>query len=89
VGQLGTILEMTGKISSFPVGPVVAMFLLGMLVKRANAPGVFAGTLCGLAVVAWLSPTVFWLWWGIVGLAVSALSGYVFSLAWSTMRSRA
>ena len=52
VGNLGTIIEMTGKISSFLVGPIVAMFMLGALSKRTNAPGVFVGTLCGLAAVA-------------------------------------
>ena len=83
VGRLGTILEITGKISSFLVGPVVAMFLLGILTKRANTPGVFVGALCGLGVVAYLSSTVFWLWWGLFGLTVSALLGYVLSVAWS------
>jgi len=83
VGRLGTILEITGKISSFLVGPVVAMFLLGILTKRANTPGVFAGALCGLGVVAYVSSSVFWLWWGLFGLTVSTLLGYLLSLAWS------
>lgn len=88
VGQLGTILEMTGKISSFLVGPVVAMFLLGVLTKRANAPGVFAGTLCGLGTVAYFSSSVFWLWWGILGLTVSAVLGWVISTAWNRAAAR-
>jgi Na+/proline symporter len=86
VGQLGTILEMTGKISSFLVGPIVAMFLLGVLSKRANTPGVFVGTLCGLGAVAYMSSSIFWLWWGLLGLVVSAVFGYFLSMAWSMTR---
>ncbi|MCX5758577.1 MAG: hypothetical protein NTU83_08740, partial [Candidatus Hydrogenedentes bacterium] len=88
VGNLGTILEMTGKISSFLVGPIVAMFMLGVLSKRANAPGVFVGTLFGLGAVAWLSSSIFWLWWGLLGLAVSSILGYAFSMAWNTIKAR-
>jgi SSS family transporter len=86
VGHLGAILEMTGKISSFLVGLVVAMFLLGVLSKRANSPGVFAGTLLGLAAVAWMSTSIFWLWWGLLGLLVSSVFGYVLSVAWRMFR---
>ncbi len=88
VGNLGTIIEMTGKISSFLVGPIVSMFMLGALSKRANAPGVFAGTLCGLAAVAWLSPGIFWLWWGLLGLVVSSVLGYAFSMVWSVAKAK-
>lgn len=88
VGHLGTILEMTGKISSFLVGPVVAMFLLGVLSKRANTPGVFVGSLLGLGAVAWLSTSIFWLWWGLLGLVVSAVFGYAISVAWEMTARR-
>lgn len=86
VGSLGTILEMTGKITSFLVGPVVAMFLLGVLSKRANSVGVLAGTAAGLAVVVWVGARVSWLWWGIVGLVVSMVMGYVLSVVWNVLR---
>ncbi|MCC6695669.1 MAG: sodium/solute symporter [Candidatus Hydrogenedentes bacterium] len=88
VGHLGTILEMTGKISSFLVGPIVAMFLLGVLSKRANTPGVFVGTLCGLGAVAWWSSSVFWLWWGLLGLVVSAAVGYALSVNWNLIAGK-
>jgi solute:Na+ symporter, SSS family len=88
VGHLGTILEMTGKISSFLVGPIVAMFMLGVLTRRANTPGVFIGTLAGLFAVAWLSSSIFWLWWGLLGLLVSGILGYIFSMGWSLIKPR-
>jgi len=86
VGQLGTILEMTGKIGSFLVGPIVGMFLLGVLTRRANSVGVFAGTLIGLAATAAVSQQIFWLWWSLVGLAASMAAGYLLSLAWRLVR---
>jgi hypothetical protein len=70
------------------VGPIVAMFMLGVLSKRANAPGVFVGTLFGLGAVAWLSSSIFWLWWGLLGLAVSSILGYAFSMVWNMTKAR-
>ncbi len=82
VGQLGRILEITGKISGLLVGPIVAMFFLGVLTKRANTPGVFLGTLAGLGTVACVasSTTVFWLWYSAIGLVASTLAGLLISL---------
>lgn len=81
VGHLGTILEITGKISGFLVGPIVAMFLLGALSKRANTLGVFLGTFVGLGAVLYTAQatSIFWLWWSPIGLAASLVSGYALS----------
>ena len=64
------------------MGPIVGMFLLGVLTKRANTPGVFLGTLAGLGLVAWVATQtdVFWLWYSGIGLASSAISGLCLSL---------
>ena len=82
VGQLGSILEIIGKISGFLVGPTVAMFLLGVLSRRANTPGVLLGTFAGLGVLAVVVryTSVFWLWYGPIGLVASLAMGYLFSL---------
>lgn len=91
VAELGTIIEIIGKISSLIVGPLVAMFFLGVLTKRANAVGVFLGTLIGLGVTAWVAryTDVFWSWYGPIGLATSGVSGYGFSLVWNVISRRA
>ncbi|HQH51781.1 MAG TPA: sodium/solute symporter [Candidatus Hydrogenedentes bacterium] len=91
VDQLGTIIEIIGKISSLIVGPLVAMFFLGVLTKRANEVGVFLGTLLGLGFTAWVANRthVFWSWYGPAGLLSSAVSGYVFSLVWNAVSGRA
>lgn len=84
VGQLGTIMEIMGKIQGFLTGPLVAMFLLGVLTKRANGVGVFLGSILGLVVVGYASRSgVFWAWYGPVGLVASAILGYALSVLWS------
>ncbi|HOZ47330.1 MAG TPA: sodium/solute symporter [Candidatus Hydrogenedentes bacterium] len=90
VGQLGTIIEIIGKIGSLLVGPLVAMFFLGVLTRRANTVGVFLGTLIGLGVTAWVahSTQVFWSWYGPVGLAASGISGYAISFVWQVVSHR-
>lgn len=82
VGQLGTILEIIGKINGFLVGPTVAMFLLGVLNRRANTPGVLMGAIVGLAVltaIIWYTD-VFWLWYSPIGFTTSLVLGYLLSL---------
>ncbi|HPO17434.1 MAG TPA: sodium/solute symporter [Candidatus Hydrogenedentes bacterium] len=90
IDKLGTIIEIIGKISSLLVGPLVAMFFLGVLTKRANTVGVFLGTLIGLGFTAWVahSTHVFWSWYGPIGLLVSGVSGYVISLAWNAISGK-
>lgn len=90
IDRLGTIIEIIGKISSLLVGPLVAMFFLGVLTKRANAAGVFPGTLIGLGFTAWVahSTNVFWSWYGPIGLATSGISGYLISLLWNSLSGR-
>ena len=87
VDKLGTIIEIIGKISSLLVGPLVAMFFLGVLTKRANETGVFLGTLIGLVFTAWVAnfTDVFWSWYGPTGLVASGVSGYLLSLAWNVI----
>src|SRR5262249_13792068 len=69
VNQLGTVVKAMGIINGFFVGPLLSVFLLGFLTKRANSFGAFAGMIAGTAltaVVARVSP-ISWLWYGPVG----------------------
>jgi len=87
VDRLGTIMEIIGKISSLIVGPLVAMFFLGVLTRRANTVGVFLGTLIGLACTAWVAgfTDVFWSWYGLVGFVTGGGSGYIISIIWNRL----
>lgn len=87
VHHLGTIIEIIGKISSHMVGPLVSMFFLGVLTRRANTAGVFAGTVICLFSTLYIAnyTAVFWLWYAPIGVAVSAVAGYVLSLIFARL----
>src|SRR5712691_1739287 len=97
VDQLGTIVKAMGVINGFFVGPLLSVFLLGLLTRRANSFGAFGGAIAGTALTAvvaampvhWL-PSVLqpssvfpisWLWYGPVGCLFTLLIGYLLSLA--------
>ena len=77
VGDISpTILESINKIGSAFYGPIFAVFLAGLLSRRARPPGALAGLAggVGLNLGLWLfAPGVSWLWWNAFGFAVSAL----------------
>lgn len=52
VDRLGTIIKAMGIINGFFVGPLLGVFLLGLLTKRANGFGAFAGAVIGTALTA-------------------------------------
>jgi len=82
VSRLGGILQISGKISGFFSGPLVGMFLLGLLTKRANAFGVLPGAILGTAVTWFVADhtSVSWLWYGPAGCAATMVSGFALSL---------
>jgi len=65
-----TILEAIGKIGSFFYGPILGAFLLGILFRRSNSPGVISGIIGGILINLMLSifaKGVFWMWWNVAG----------------------
>ena len=52
VDPLGTVVKAMGIINGFCVGPLLSAFLLGLLTKRANSFGAFAGMIAGTALRA-------------------------------------
>jgi solute:Na+ symporter, SSS family len=76
VAQLGTIVEIFGKISGFFSGTILGVFLLGILSRRTGPTGALLGLAAGTVVTAWLSTTtISWLWYGPAGCAVTVLAG--------------
>ncbi|MDO8542443.1 MAG: sodium/solute symporter [Opitutaceae bacterium] len=73
-GMFGNVLEATITISNFFGGSLVGVFLLGMLVPRANGTGALAGLVGGVVVVLAVATftTIAGMWFG----AVSALSAF-------------
>lgn len=70
----GTVVEAINKVGSAFFGPILAVFVVGVLSRRATGPGVIAGVVVGIAtnLYLWLAvPSVFWMWWNLIGFAVA------------------
>jgi sodium-coupled monocarboxylate transporter 8/12 len=96
VNQLGTVVKAMGVINGFFVGPLLSVFLLGFLTRRANSFGAFGGMIIGTALtavvasmpVAWLPSAlqpssvfpISWLWYGPAGCLLTLIVGYGLSL---------
>ena len=79
---LGTLVEATNKIMGMLGGPLLGVFLLGMLTKRTNSVGALMGAFFGSLALAYVvfSTEVSFLWYAAIGCAATMILGYVFSL---------
>lgn len=82
----GTIFEIVAKVMSPFAGPLLGMFLLGMLSKRANSFGVIAGAVVGAAATVWVTyyTKTHWMWYFVVGCMAGWISGYFLSFLQSS-----
>ena len=63
-----TVIEAVNKVGSVFFGPVLAVFLLGILTKNVGAKHVNLGLLCGVSTnltFAFFVDDVFWFWWNV------------------------
>ena len=81
VERLGTLLEATNKVISLIGGPLIGLFLLGMIVSRATARGALVGWITGLLVTLWVcfDTKVSFMWYAMIGCCVTMAVGYVVS----------
>jgi len=86
MGALGQIVEGTLKVLGFLSGPLLGMFLLGILTRRANSIGVLAGAVVGTLITYFVAryklpgnAEIAWLWYGPVGLIATVAIGYPIS----------
>jgi SSS family solute:Na+ symporter len=92
------VLELVNMVGSAFYGPVLAVFVLGVLAPRVTGPSALAGLGAGLAAnlaLAALAPAVPWLWWNPAGFFVAVLaalatgpSGFRWDARWES-RERA
>jgi Na+/proline symporter len=79
IGGSETVLEMVNKIGSAFYGPVLAVFLLGMLTRRAGQAGALAGLAAGVGLNLYLwqahSADVSWMWWNVAGFGAAVIVG--------------
>ena len=85
VGDISrSVIESVNKIGSLANGPILALFLMGILTRRVNSQGAVTGLVAGFAgnVALWIyAPKVSWLWWNVIGCGGSFITGYLASLA--------
>jgi SSS family solute:Na+ symporter len=85
VGDISdTIIESINKIGSLINGPLLAVFLMGMLTRRVNGPGATVGLMVGFGMnlLLWeYAPKISWLWWNVIGFFIAYAIGHLISLA--------
>ena len=87
----GSVFTAGLSIASLVYGPMLGAFLLGVLTKRANQPGVMAGigvSLGCMLLVKAYTPLA-WTWYVLVGTVICVTVGYTVSLAVPAGRRRA
>jgi SSS family solute:Na+ symporter len=83
-GISDSVITSVNKVGSMANGPILAMFLLGILTRVGNEKGAITGLVAGLLSNAalWLfAPQVSWLWWNVWGFFVAFLVGMAVSKA--------
>ncbi len=86
----GSVFTAGLSIASLVYGPMLGAFLLGVLTKRANQPGVMAGiaaSLGSMLLVKACTPLA-WTWYVLVGTVICVTVGYTVSLAVPAGRRR-
>lgn len=81
IGGRDTIFAILAKVMSPFAGPLLGMFLLGMLTKRANSFGVLTGAIIGVAATVFVAyfTKLHWMWYFVTGSMVGFISGYYLS----------
>ncbi|MEX0819510.1 MAG: sodium/solute symporter, partial [Pirellulaceae bacterium] len=91
VGPLGDVFEIAKKTTAGFGGPLLAVFILALFVRRASTPGVFAGALLGAALTMFLMERHrdwFSMWFWPIGFGLTMIIGWLLSLVWQTERDR-
>ncbi len=85
VGDISdSIIVSMNKIGSLANGPILGVFLLGILTTRANGLGAISGLITGFITNAifWIYiPSVSWPWWNLIGCFICLVLGYLISFA--------
>ena len=77
-----SIIVSINKIGSLINGPILGVFLLGILTKKAKESGAIVGFFAGglLNLYLWVAqPEISWLWWNVFGFVTTFVLGLVVS----------
>ncbi|MDU0354321.1 sodium:solute symporter [Paraglaciecola aquimarina] len=78
-----TVIEAINKVGSVFYGPILAVFLLGVVNKRIRAKEINIGLIAGVGfnIFIWLAlPDIFWFWWNFIGFVTAAIVAYALSI---------
>jgi SSS family transporter len=78
-----TVIEAINKVGSALYGPVLGVFLIAILWRRRTVLSTNAGFLAGLLLNLYFwqfQPGLFWMWWNLIGLAVTVAVAVALSL---------
>jgi Na+/proline symporter len=84
--SLGSLIEVVNRFGSFFYGSLLGVFMLALLVRRANGTGAFVGLAAGIAAVATFAihpatKGISFLWQNPLGVIVVLVVGTIVSLA--------
>ncbi|RMI12494.1 MAG: sodium transporter [Calditrichaeota bacterium] len=76
-----TTIVLINAVGSLLYGPILAAFLLGMLVRRVNHASVKAGVVAGIGcnLILWLFSDISWLWWNATGFVAAVVVALLLS----------
>lgn len=83
----GTVIELINMISSQFYGPILATFIIAILVKRVNHIGMNAGIIGGVVINVLLSyfcENIFWIWFNLTGFLLTFIIALVVSALFKT-----
>ncbi|GER02022.1 sodium:solute symporter [Iodidimonas gelatinilytica] len=78
-----TVIEAINKVGSMFYGPILATFLLAIMVRDISARGANWGLMVGVGtnLYLWLFvPQIFWFWWNVIGLLTTFSIAFAYSI---------
>ncbi len=92
VGQISdTVIEGINKIGSAFSGPILAVFILGVLWKKASTHNVIIGIIAGVSfnLYLWLfHPLIHWMWWNMFGFLVTLATSFIVGTVWPVVDNK-
>ncbi len=86
----GTVIELINTISSQFYGPILATFIIAILVKRVNYIGMNVGIVGGVVInvlLKYFCEDIFWIWFNLTGFVITFVLALVVSALFKTEKN--
>lgn len=86
----GTVIELINMISSQFYGPILATFIIAILVKRVNYIGMNVGIIGGVLInvtIKYFFDDIFWIWFNLTGFVITFVLAFVVSALFKTVKN--